>query len=560
MPSWEAIVVVVNSNASRSSLQGHAEWLVFNTFVQNWQAVEPWVSPEFYDTNPAAGQSQGCAGYKQIAVALQAELGTPYSIQLVHIINTEFYADIVFLVKGEPARRIRWELYFDEKYMLVARTMLSPGCTLFRELYDKRHRRSRWDRFWDDAREIAAGLGRLRAALIVCALFATLMLLPQQTMELLREAPFNPQDPFTYEDFAIGVTLLTIAVGLFGWLQLVETAKREVISLPGDVRPVEALSFNARCIGLLPLTAGTIPLSAGLALLSARLPLPVQPKGREIVFSAWDWASVWLMAALRVDEVTPLHVERALTIGGYGFLVLGIIMMCSGSAYLFVPQHWLERLVITEEKPIFFIAIGLTAMSLLFFVFPTYGLDKAPFIFACWCVLLLAMLSVITRLSAKTRIPLLLILTCWFVALSVSDANDHHQIRLVTNGSPSGRSPNVTDAFKKWLAARPASAITDRYPVFIVTAEGGGIRAAVMTAMVLDELRHNDTFGEPSLCHRRRVWRKRRSGDVCRSRQGQVDAASPDRSGPDARAKPEELAIVTAWGFALANHAIPARP
>jgi predicted acylesterase/phospholipase RssA len=67
-------------------------------------------------------------------------------------------------------------------------------------------------------------------------------------------------------------------------------------------------------------------------------------------------------------------------------------------------------------------------------------------------------------------------------------------VRLASKDSTAGQTPDITQAFKDWLAARPDPKSKERYPVFVVAAEGGGIRAAVMTAMVLDELRHNEKF------------------------------------------------------------------
>jgi len=89
-------------------------------------------------------------------------------------------------------------------------------------------------------------------------------------------------------------------------------------------------------------------------------------------------------------------------------------------------------------------------------------------------------------------LPLLLVLTGWFIALSWTDANDHHTVRRSETSGVVAKSPTATQAFRDWLNAGPGSKSNSRYNVFIVAAEGGGIRAAVMTAMVLDELRAKD--------------------------------------------------------------------
>jgi predicted acylesterase/phospholipase RssA len=107
---------------------------------------------------------------------------------------------------------------------------------------------------------------------------------------------------------------------------------------------------------------------------------------------------------------------------------------------------------------------------------------------------MLAALSAITQISSRTRLPLLLFLTCLFIGLSLSDVNDHHAVRLASKASTAGPTPDITQAFRDWLAVRADAKSKERYPVFVVAAEGGGVRAAVMTAMVLDELRHDEKF------------------------------------------------------------------
>ncbi|HXT62716.1 MAG TPA: hypothetical protein VN696_06735, partial [Pyrinomonadaceae bacterium] len=84
------------------------------------------------------------------------------------------------------------------------------------------------------------------------------------------------------------------------------------------------------------------------------------------------------------------------------------------------------------------------------------------------------------------RLPILTPLLLLALLFSYFDWNDNHEIRSLN--PPIQTVPQDFDAaFAAWWAARADKAdYTDRpYPVFIITAEGGGITTAYFTAMVL---------------------------------------------------------------------------
>src|SRR5207247_3555 len=72
-----------------------------------------------------------------------------------------------------------------------------------------------------------------------------------------------------------------------------------------------------------------------------------------------------------------------------------------------------------------------------------------------------------------------------------SNWNDNHAVRLVGTGTPTPR-PELQAAFEAWCGPRLEEWRTaqkaGRMPVFLVAAEGGGIRAAYWTAVVLGRL------------------------------------------------------------------------
>lgn len=106
--------------------------------------------------------------------------------------------------------------------------------------------------------------------------------------------------------------------------------------------------------------------------------------------------------------------------------------------------------------------------------------------------------SVIVLWAGKLRLPLIGLLLLW--AILCSGFNDNHAIRTVPTDAPietasssekAGKKTPVKDAFNAWhdavQKAYPMTAPAQR-PVFLVATEGGGIRAAYWTAIVLASL------------------------------------------------------------------------
>ena len=96
------------------------------------------------------------------------------------------------------------------------------------------------------------------------------------------------------------------------------------------------------------------------------------------------------------------------------------------------------------------------------------------------------------------RLPSLLLILMMFTAL-FSLWNDNHQIRTLADAQAGFSRQPTTAHFSQWLDYRSAAIEAQTgYPVFIVAAEGGGIRAAYWTAAVLGALQN----AEPGFaCH-----------------------------------------------------------
>jgi hypothetical protein len=107
-----------------------------------------------------------------------------------------------------------------------------------------------------------------------------------------------------------------------------------------------------------------------------------------------------------------------------------------------------------------------------------------------WLAAVLASLMVLNSVSEHFRIPLVTFFLFAFVLFEVTGFSNNHTIRWQTS-QPNAKP--AQEAFKSWRDARSSEiekfkAAKKAYPIFIVAAEGGGIRAAYMTNAVLAKL------------------------------------------------------------------------
>jgi hypothetical protein len=96
----------------------------------------------------------------------------------------------------------------------------------------------------------------------------------------------------------------------------------------------------------------------------------------------------------------------------------------------------------------------------------------------------IAFISALVYYGRKHRWPYVWTLIVGSVLFTWLNFNDNHEIRYLPQRS--GGDARLGDAFGAWLAQRAdRSAGGAAYPVFLIAAEGGGIRAAYITAQIL---------------------------------------------------------------------------
>lgn len=81
------------------------------------------------------------------------------------------------------------------------------------------------------------------------------------------------------------------------------------------------------------------------------------------------------------------------------------------------------------------------------------------------------------------RFPAIAFLVVWVIVVSVLDAGSHHDIRRYDTGVKQPV-PTIGTAWRQWVAAHEADGRPQ--PMVMVAAQGGGLRAAVWTALVME--------------------------------------------------------------------------
>ena len=144
---------------------------------------------------------------------------------------------------------------------------------------------------------------------------------------------------------------------------------------------------------------------------------------------------------------------------------------------LFLISHWF-----------LFPLVGLASMvaiALYPILLPQY-FGVIP-IFALWVAISIVLTSAGTRFYDRFGIPLVTLAIVAGLGFQFAGWNDNHRFR---HGKDTVRRASLDEAFADWIGSRKdAAAYAGReYPIYIVTAEGGGIYAAQHAARVLSRI------------------------------------------------------------------------
>lgn len=155
-------------------------------------------------------------------------------------------------------------------------------------------------------------------------------------------------------------------------------------------------------------------------------------------------------------------------------------------------RWWIRGLLLVDFGLLFvltvwpYVALWLGTLAMLFVAAATVA------IFGCWLL----------HYSQRWKLPLVLMLIAWVVL--VSHWNDNHAIRISSlRQGVILRGITLEDRFERWCQMIEREykytdkVWKDRHPLYIVAAEGGGVRAAYWTAILLGKM-ENERPWKPS--------------------------------------------------------------
>lgn len=156
------------------------------------------------------------------------------------------------------------------------------------------------------------------------------------------------------------------------------------------------------------------------------------------------------------------------------------------------PRAWLF------DAPVAILYAALTLLGVLVFSAPPLGpytvkvaqLIGSPALFCLFVMLLAYWMSFFSAVRTRYQVPLISALLAWAVVLAWLGWNENHEV--TTRSREPNRHLAIRDAFRSWYAERADREAYEKagkpYPVFIVSAAGGGLYAADFTATALGRI------------------------------------------------------------------------
>ncbi|OKO72127.1 hypothetical protein [Bradyrhizobium sp. NAS96.2] len=247
----------------------------------------------------------------------------------------------------------------------------------------------------------------------------------------------------------LGSTILLGAV--------LRSCSRRLLSIGGQSVPPSLAIWLSRSSGYLPLAAIAFGFFSLRGELSVANPFGVMAAGLLIVYLLQDRFQLLTRWFLRPNKVGSRGSKSNFgTVGWFTTFVLVALLFA-----------------FSERDATALLPFSLIQVS------QTLGPINILFLACCLWTEIATSLVILSR---KTRIPLVGAVACVAIITNVFALNDNHPIR---RNDESNRTDDVQPAFGKWLGSRPDRKDFPSYPVLLVSAEGGGIRAAYFTAVTL---------------------------------------------------------------------------
>ena len=195
-------------------------------------------------------------------------------------------------------------------------------------------------------------------------------------------------------------------------------------------------------------------------------------------------------------------VGHGLQLGSAALGTVAVIFAAASWAISGRVQHWSEA---TNGKfcghwQHLVLSTIVTAILLAAYVLIPLALPRAIGTFAVvstFAICLTLFSAYFSLLTIRYKLPIIPLIVSTAYLFSYCDLNDNHRIRLLRTRSENDVShsaavPLASDEFLKWLTCRPDlrryTETQHKYPVYVVSAQGGGIYAAYQAAIFLARL------------------------------------------------------------------------
>jgi len=255
--------------------------------------------------------------------------------------------------------------------------------------------------------------------------------------------------------------------------------------VPGNEPRYHALrTWLPRLLG----TAGTLGVAAALALAARGYDPEYYGEVRGVLFAYAFWCLLGAVAFF-----AAVTFRRRLTRFLLGRLPAGPAPMRRAVGLLQVSATEAEQYGTAGLRDLGHATLLVLASTILFAVLLlllfVFALQASAPIFGTAAILVFAATgwiaggSTLDVIGMRLRLPVFSGLL--LLAILFSPLNDNHAVRSLAGGEPLER-PGLHQRLREWLDAQPPG--LERYPIYLVDAEGGGIRAAFWTASVLGEL------------------------------------------------------------------------
>ncbi|MFO0871424.1 MAG: patatin-like phospholipase family protein [Pirellulales bacterium] len=407
--------------------------------------------------------------------------------------------------------------------------------------------------FLREVRDFLGVAWTMRFCLFASGIPAILILSPQAQEALRVHAENLPSAPLP--SVALGGAALLFAFTTWYWsraLRILTDPQGE--ALPNSPPPSDLRSFTvgqAAALAYLPTFCLLCPLvltSSALLFAARSLPAPSPPvateQSRSPVRPQLANNTAMLAAAGFLDASgdrpatvysairTPAYVALSILalVGLLLALVLGVVSLWSARRWAPVAQLGIEaRWQAVGRRQRLLLQLTSVPGGLLFAVVGLGGpagclwtrFLGAPAVLLVATALIVPLGNTLVIYGHRSRLPLTLLALLAAALFSLLDLNDNHEIRRLQL-DPSASPPNeerrdiypsweLSQSFREWLQGRDdrdqfitlneRGEMTGSYPVFFVAAEGGGIRAAYQTALVLATLQDaQPTFARHTFC------------------------------------------------------------